>query len=56
MITAWILVTFVAYNSGVHFSPPVATEASCEAMKAVVKNKAQHKYDVVTCVKVEMHK
>lgn len=54
-ITVWILMTYVSYHSGFHYSPPVATEAACEAMKKVASQKTG-RYDLLSCVKVEMHK
>lgn len=58
MITAWILMTYVSYHSGFQYSPPVATEAACEAMKKEASQKTGRtgRYDLLSCVKVEMHK
>ncbi len=56
MITAWILVTFVAYNSGFQYSPPVATQAACEAMKIEAEKKRFSNNNLITCIKVEIHK
>ena len=55
MITAWILMTYVSYHSGFQYSPPVATQAACEAIKdAMLKGGIKH--GIATCVKVEIHK
>ena len=58
MITAWILMTYVSYHSGFQYSPPVATEAACEAMKktALTRPTPINRYDFYACVKVEIHK
>lgn len=55
MITAWILMTYVSYHSGFQYSPPVATEAACEAMKKEASQKPGGT-KINSCVKVEMHK
>ena len=57
-ITAWILMTYVSYHSGFQYSPPVATEVACEAMKkaASTRPSGSSKWDFYVCVKVEVYK
>jgi hypothetical protein len=56
MMTAWILVTWVSYYSGIKYSQPVATKESCEAIKAETEKLIRSYRGISTCVKVEMHK
>lgn len=56
MITAWILMTFVSYNAGFQYSPPVATQEACEAMRAKTAKAMNYSTNFATCIKVEMHK
>lgn len=52
-ITVWILVTYGGSSYRLVYSPPVATEASCLAIKKVAEESS---YRTMKCVKVEVYK
>jgi hypothetical protein len=51
-VIVWVLMTFSGYQSGVRYSPPVATREACEVMRTAT---AQWRTEAV-CVKVEIVK
>ena len=51
-VIVWILMTYTGANSGIVYSPPVATREACEAMQAV----AAKWRGSSSCVNVEIQK
>jgi hypothetical protein len=52
-IIVWILVTYGGSSFRLVYSPPVATEESCLAIKKVAEEST---YRTMKCVKVEVYK